>query len=52
MVRHTSPIAVDSHGRCVIAEEEGKRNEKVTDLNGGNALLSVSFPLCKKYSLL
>ena len=28
MVRHTSPIAVDSHGRCVIAEEEGKRNEK------------------------
>ena len=26
MVRHTSPIAVDSHGRCVIAEEEGKRN--------------------------
>ena len=28
MVRHTSPIAVDSLGRCVIAEEEGKRNEK------------------------
>ena len=28
MVRHTSSIAVDSHGRCVIAEEEGKRNEK------------------------
>ena len=28
MVCHTSPIAVDSHGRCVIAEEEGKRNEK------------------------
>ena len=28
MVRHTSPIAVDSHGRCVIAEEEGKTNEK------------------------
>ena len=28
MVRHTSPIAVDSNGRCVIAEEEGKRNKK------------------------
>ena len=28
MVRHTSPIAVDSNGRCVIAEEEGKRSEK------------------------
>ena len=28
MVRHTSPIAVDSHGRCVIGEEVGKRNEK------------------------
>ena len=26
MVRHTSPIY--SNGRCVIAEEEGKRNEK------------------------
>ena len=28
MVHHTSPIAVDSHGRCVIAEEEGERNEE------------------------
>ena len=28
MVRHTSPISVDSNGRCVIAEEEGKRREK------------------------
>ena len=28
MVRRTSPIAVDSNGRCVIAEEEGKRNQK------------------------
>ena len=28
IVRHTSPIAVDSNGRCVIAEEEGKRNKK------------------------
>ena len=50
MVRHTSPIAVDSHGRCVIAEEEGKRNEKVTDLNVGNVLLSVNFQLHKKCS--
>ena len=28
MVHRTSPIAVDSNGRCVIAEEEGKRNQK------------------------
>ena len=28
MVHRTSPIAVDSHGRCVIAEEEGERNEE------------------------
>ena len=28
MVRHIFPIAVDSNGRCMIAEEEGKRNEK------------------------
>ena len=28
MVHRTSPIAVDSNGRCMIAEEEGKRNEK------------------------
>ena len=28
MVRRTSPIAADGNGRCVIAEEEGKSNEK------------------------
>ena len=28
MVHRTSPIAVDSHDRCVIAEEEGERNEE------------------------
>ena len=27
-VNHPSPIAVDSYGRCVIAEEEGVRDAK------------------------
>ena len=27
-VNHPSPIAVDSYGRCVIAEEEGERDAK------------------------